>query len=268
MYIFQWSVFGIQISPTWYWLMYALGFTICYLWMLRFAHISREKLDTLLVYVFFWVILGGRFWYVILYDFSYFFDHPYEIFAIWKWGMSFHGGFLGTLIAIFLFQKRHHVWFFDITDPLAIIIPVALGLGRIGNYINQELPGYSPYSWPLAMMINGTTHFPSPLLEMTLEWVLLFIVMIMGARHIGYFGTGKGRNPANTKILSWIFLIGYSFARLIAEFFRLPDRHIGYLFSTDWMTLGMIYTLPIFLLWIYLLTLRWEGVVFQAGWAR
>ena len=138
--IFETQLFGIHIAPTWYGLMYALGFIICYQFMMRKSKLTKSELETLLYFVFFGVLLGGRLGYVVLYNFSYFAEHPSEILAFWHGGMSFHGGFLGTLIAIVAFSWKYKKRFFDITDPLAIIIPIALGLGRLGNWINQELP--------------------------------------------------------------------------------------------------------------------------------
>lgn len=126
--------------------MYAIGFIACYEYIKKNGYISKKDTDSLLLLVFFGVILGGRIGYVILYDFSYFLEHPMEIFATWNGGMSFHGGAIGVIIAIFLFawKKKYNV--FDVSDPIVTILPLALGLGRIGNYINQELLGFFPYS--------------------------------------------------------------------------------------------------------------------------
>lgn len=242
MYIFQWNIFGIQLSPTWYWLMYALGFIIAYSFMKKNWKYRGEDIDTLLYFVFFGVVFWGRIGYVLLYNFSYFIENPSQIFAFWKWGMSFHGGFLWVLLAVWIFAKWKKYLLFSITDILAVIIPVALGLGRIGNYINGELLGFSPYNGPLAIVTNGVSHFPSPLLEMFLEGVLLFGIML-------YFW----KSQPKTWLLSSVFLIGYATMRLIAEQFRLPDAQIGYLFDTGYITLGMLYTVPMFIVGIYLL---------------
>jgi phosphatidylglycerol---prolipoprotein diacylglyceryl transferase len=232
--------------------------------MSHFSKIERKELDSLLIYVFFGVILWGRLGYVLLYDFSYFTGHPRAIFEIWKGGMSFHGGLMGVIIAIFLFSKKYQKAFFSITDPLGVIIPVAIGLGRIGNYINNELPWYSPYSWPFPMIVGWVKHFPSPLLEMILEWMVLFIVMCFVAKNLWYFQ--KTRSFSEIRgLLSWVFLIGYGTARMISEFFRLPDGHIGYLLGTDWLTLGMIYTLPLIFFWMILVIPQWGERVSPEG---
>lgn len=245
MHIFDISFFWFHIAPTWYGLMYALGFGICYLFYRKYGKLSEEETDNLLMYVFFGVILGGRIGYVILYNPSFFLSHPEEILAIWKWWMSFHGGFLGVIIAIYTFCIRHKKWFFEIMDPLAIIIPIALWLGRVWNWINGELPWYGGYSGIFPMVLNGESHFPSPLLEMMLEWVLLW--------GISFWIWYKKKYPIWTGVYSGIFLIGYSTMRLIAEVFRLPDSHVGYIFWTEWITLGIIYTFPMFVLWWWII---------------
>jgi phosphatidylglycerol:prolipoprotein diacylglycerol transferase len=248
MYIFETSIFGIHIAPTWYGLMYALGFIFCYYFGSRYSQVARKDLDNILLYIFLGVILWGRLGYIILYNPLFFIEHPIEIFSIWKWGMSFHGGFLWVLFAVFLFARKYRYRFFEITDILAVCIPIALGLGRIGNWINWELPWYSPYDGPFAMMISGVGHFPNPLLEMCLEWVILFIVLFS-------FWKLKRLWVLNFELwtLSALFLIGYSIARLIAEQFRLPDAHIGYLFGTDWITLGILYTIPMMIVGFWIL---------------
>lgn len=244
MYIFDISFYGLRIAPTWYGLSYALGFIICYFFVRRYYFFNKkEYIDTLLSYIFVGVILGGRLGYVILYNLTYFIEHPIQILYIWQWGMSFHGGFVGVVIAVFFFARRYRHQFWGLIDTLAVIIPVALGLGRIGNWINGELPGYNPYDGVFPMMIWLIPHFPSPLLEMLLEGIVLLIVMLITWRFL---------NKKNPWFLSGVFLIGYSIARLIAEQYRLPDAHIGYLLSTDWVTLGILYTVPMLGYGVYL----------------
>jgi phosphatidylglycerol---prolipoprotein diacylglyceryl transferase len=216
--------------------------------MKRYYHFSKnEHLESLLYYIFVGVILGWRLGYILLYDLSFFMEHPIQMIKIWEGGMSFHGWLLGTILAMFLFAKRYQYPFWWLIDTLAVIIPVALGLGRIGNWINMELPGYAPYDGILPMMISGVPHFPAPLLEMLLEGMVLFGVML-------YFWSIQKRwiSRLSSGILSGIFLVWYSIARIIAEQYRLPDIHIGYLLGTDWMTLGMIYTLPMMGVGVYL----------------
>lgn len=237
MSIFEVSIFSIQIAPTWYGMMYAIGFLASYEYIKKNGYLKREDTDSLLLYIFCGVILGGRIGYVILYNFSYFLEHPLEIFATWNGGMSFHGWAVGVIIAIFLFAWKKKYRVFDVSDPIVTILPLALGLGRIGNLINQELLGFFPYTWPFAIVRSGISYFPSPLLEASLEWWILLIIMLLWK----YFEKKRGRRPGYASAL---FLGWYGIFRLFAEFFRLPDVQIGYLFSSDWITLGMIYTLP------------------------
>jgi phosphatidylglycerol:prolipoprotein diacylglycerol transferase len=244
MYIFDISILGIQIAPTWYWLMYALGFSFCYLFGARYGKVQKQDLDNILLYIFLGVILGWRIGYVILYNPMFFISNPLEIFSIWKWGMSFHGGFLWVLIAVLLFARKYSYRFFDITDTLAVCVPVALGLGRIGNWINGELPWYAGYTWLLAMKIGDISYFPSPVLQAFLEGIVLTSIMMI------IWKTWVSRRAW---FLSGCFLVWYALVRLIAENYRLPDEHIGYLFSTSWITLGMIYTLPLMLAGIIIL---------------
>ena len=157
--------------------------------------------------------------------------------------MSFHGWFLGVVMAVYFFAKRYRYQFWSLIDTLAVIIPVALGLGRVGNWINQELPGYAPYDGIFPMIIDWISHFPSPLFEMLLEGIVLLIVMLASWRFL---------SKKNPWFLSGIFLIGYSIARLIAEQYRLPDAHIWYILSTNWLTLGILYTVPMLGYGVYL----------------
>ncbi len=240
--IFTVDIFSIQISPTWYGLMYAFWFSICYFWMYKKSNLSQNLLDTLLMYVFFGVIMGGRLGYVILYDFSYYIHNLEKIFFIWQGGMSFHGGLLWVIFSIFLFSRIYKIQFFELTDTLALIIPIALWLGRVGNYINGELLWYFPYSGPLAIEKSGVSYFPSTLLEMLLEGIGLFLVMY-----------ALSRKKRNLGFLSGAFLFFYGIIRIFIEFFRLPDAHIGYLFSSSWITLGMLYSIPMIVVGLFLM---------------
>ncbi len=246
MHIFDISFYGIHIAPTWYGLSYALGFMICYFFVRHYHTFSKkEHIDTLLTYIFIWVVLGGRIGYVVLYHSAWLLSDPLQIVKIWEWGMSFHGGFLWTVLMMWIFAKRYRYEFWKLIDTLAVIVPIAIGLGRIGNWINQELPGYTPYDGRFPMMIDWVWHFPSPLLGVFLEGILLLIVMLY------FWRFSRQRNPW---FLSGVFLIGYSIARLIGERYRLPDIHIWYLLSTDWLTLGILYTVPMLWYGLYLIT--------------
>ncbi len=245
MHIFDVYFYGLHIAPTWYGLSYAIGFIICYFFIKKyFIFRDIRHIDSLLSFIFFGIILWGRIWYVILYNPIFFLEHPMQILRIWEWWMSFHGGFIGTILAVYLFCKKYQYRFWSLIDTLAIIVPIAIWLGRIGNWINWELPWYAPYYGLYPMNIGWINHFPSPLFEMLLEGIILFLIMVI---YYLFFNKNK---PG---YISGIFLIGYSSARIIAEQYRLPDEHIGYLFWTDFMTLGILYTVPMIIYWIYLL---------------
>lgn len=246
MHIFTLHIGNLTIAPTWYGLMYVLGFVGGYIFMKRVIPWKKgDHLDAVVWYVFLGVILWGRLGYVILYHPDYFLSHPLDILKVWEGGMSFHGGLIGVITSIIVFGRRYGYWFWYVIDRLAVYMPIALGMGRIGNWINQELPGYAPYSGIFPMMIDGQSHFPSPLFEMFCEGILLGGVMLI----FYYFTTYKD----SPRRLSGVFLLGYGIARLLAEQFRLPDAHIGYLLGTNWLTLGILYSIPMVIIGILLI---------------
>ncbi|MDD2891549.1 MAG: prolipoprotein diacylglyceryl transferase [Candidatus Gracilibacteria bacterium] len=239
MSIFSITFFGIHIAPSWYGLMYALGFIGGY-WILKRRKIFSEgELDSLILYIFFGVLLGGRLGYVLFYNLSYYLAHPIEILQTWHGGMSFHGGVIGVIIAMILFAWIHKKTFFSIADSVTSIIPIGLGFGRIGNYINGELLGFSPYTGPLAVVKNGVSYFPSPLLEATLEGVILFGIL--------YFLGKKNVFPGK---VATSFLIWYGIFRFTIEFVRTPDIGLGYL--TFGLTMGQILSIPMIIIGYFL----------------
>lgn len=237
MYIFSINIVGFQISPTWYGLMYAIGFISGYFILQKRKIFTKEQLESLLLYIFFWVLIGGRIGYVFFYNLSYFLEYPSKIFSTWEWGMSFHGWVIGVIIAMYLFTRRHKIRFLLIADEVTSILPIGIGLGRIGNYINGELLWYSPYVWPFSVIQNWIPHFPSTLLEAILEWVVLFVILAFLHRYKSFHGQ-----------IASMFLFSYGIMRFFIEFFRLPDAHIWYLFWTNWITMWHILTLPMILI--------------------
>lgn len=240
MTIFELHIFGFTFAPTWYGLMYAIGFIWWYQIVKHHKVFKDDELDTLLLYVFLGVILGGRLGYVLFYNLPYFLSHPLEALMPWKWGMSFHWGVIGVVLAIYFFARKYKKSLFLVWDEVTSILPIGLGAGRIGNYINNELVGFTPYDGPLAMIKNGVSHFPTPILEAILEWLVLGIILYFAYKNRKYVGQ-----------VSVYFLFWYGVFRLIAETTRLPDVQIGYLFGTDWFTLGMFLTLPMIAVWVY-----------------
>jgi len=238
MKIFDITLFWIHISPSYYWLMYALGFLAWY-YIIKYRKVIPEnKLDNLLLYIVTWVILWWRIWYIIFYDLWYYINNPLDIFKVWQWWMSFHWWVIWVIIAMLLFSKKYKINFYKLSDQITLVLPIWLGLWRIWNYLNKELLGFSNYYWPL----NINWRFPSPLLEMFLEWIILFIIL-------NYIYIKK-RNIIKPWQISSLFLIFYGIFRIFIEaFFREPDSFIWYIWK--YFTLWELYSIPMVLIWIY-----------------
>ena len=249
----QFDPIAIKLGPFgihWYGLMYLAGFlafiALGKLRAKRFPErgFSTEMVDDLLTYGVLGVILGGRLGEVLFYQPGYYFSHPLEIFAIWKGGMSFHGGFLGVLVAMALFGRRRGLGFFQVTDFIAPLVPLGLMAGRIGNFINGELWGrVADASLPWAMVfpyVDAQPRHPSQLYQASLEGLCLFLLLwLFSARH----------RPVGA--VSGLFLIGYGAFRFIAEYFREPDAGIfGHSYS---ISMGQWLSLPMVILGIYFL---------------
>ncbi len=240
MKIFDITIFWIQIAPSYYGLMYALGFLIWYYIIKLRKVIPEKKLDDLLIYMVIWVILGWRIWYILLYNFDSYLVNPIEILKIWEWWMSFHGWMIWVIIAMILFSKIHKINFYKLADQVALVAPIWLALGRFWNYLNWELLWFSGYYWPL----NIDWRFPSPLVQMFLEGAVLFIIL----NFLYKYSLNKlGLVPW---MISSLFLILYWVFRIFVEvFFREPDAHIWYILN--YFTLWQIYSLPMIIIWLY-----------------
>lgn len=209
---------------------------------------SKKNLEDVVVWAILGVILGGRIGYVLFYQPEYYLQHPEHILRVWEGGMSFHGGFLGVLVATWLFCKRHSLTFFRVMDVFACATPIGLGLGRIANFINGELYGRpSDVPWAVEFPAGGfIARHPSQLYEAALEGAVLFAVMAYLA--------WRTRALALPRVMSGVFLIGYGLSRILVEFFREPDEQLGYLFG-GWLTMGMLLSLPMVALGIWLIHL-------------
>lgn len=242
------SVFGISIR--WYALAYVAAFVIGYFlfkYLMRRSNVglslSSKNLDDLLTAVILGVILGGRFGYVLFYNLGYFINNPLEIFAVWNGGMSFHGGLIGVIVAVFLFGWKNKVNSWKILDLMAVVAPIGLFFGRIANFVNMELMGY-PTDMPWAVefvdkhgnVLIPASH-PSPIYEALTEGVLLFCLMFCLYRF-----TRLRQYPG---AIAGIMGMGYAVARIFCEQFRVPDVQLGFLVG-DWLTMGMTLSLLMF----------------------
>lgn len=197
---------------------------------------TPASIDDLIVYLAFGIILGGRLGYVLFYNPAFYLAHPGEIVAVWKGGMSFHGGLIGAALGIFLFARQVKVPVLSVMDVSAAGVPIGLFLGRLANFIKPELWG-RPTDAPWAMIFpgsDGVPRHPSQLYEAGLEGLLLFIVLYVAIR------LGVLRRPG---LATGIFAIGYGVARITCEFFREPDPQLGYLFGGA--TMGMVLSVPL-----------------------
>lgn len=226
------------VGPTWYGLMYVVGFLLGFQWAKHrikgLPSWSEAHISDLLTYAFFGVIIGGRVGYVFFYNFDVFLADPKYLLRITEGGMSFHGGLLGVIVAIFLFARRNQKSWLDVGDFVAPIFPIGLFFGRIGNFINSELWGKTTdVPWGVVFPNGGELpRHPSQLYEALLEGLLLFIVI-----------NWLAKKPQGRGLLSGVFLIGYGLSRFIVEFVRVPDAHIGYI-AFDWLTKGQLLSLP------------------------
>jgi phosphatidylglycerol:prolipoprotein diacylglycerol transferase len=195
----------------------------------------REDIDDVIVWVALGIVLGGRLGYVLFYNPAYFAANPSEIFVLWRGGMSFHGGFLGTILGLLLFARARGIPLLSILDVAAVVTPIGLFLGRIANFINGELWGrVTDVPWAFVFPGGGPQpRHPSQLYEGALEGIVLFAILLYAWRR------GALKYPG---LIGGIFVGGYGVARIVSEFFREPDAHIGYL--TGGLTMGMLLSLP------------------------
>jgi phosphatidylglycerol---prolipoprotein diacylglyceryl transferase len=212
------------------------------------APLDPLAIDDLLVYAAMGVILGGRLGYVLFYNAGFYLAHPAEIFAVWKGGMSFHGGLAGTALAIYVLAKRKRISVLSLADICAAAVPIGLFLGRIANFIKPELWG-RPTDVPWAMVFPdaGTLpRHPSQLYEAGLEGVVLLLVLYF-AVHFGAL-----RRPG---LVAGLLAAGYGIARIACEFFREPDPQLGFLFGGA--TMGMLLSLPLIAAGIIFIVRAW-----------
>jgi phosphatidylglycerol:prolipoprotein diacylglycerol transferase len=223
--------------------MYLIGFALTWgLGIYRskkpWAPVKSDQVADAIFYGALGVILGGRTGYMLFYDFFGFIHQPWTYFEVWNGGMSFHGGLIGVVIAMWYYSRKIKVNIFDLTDFFVPMIPIGLGLGRIGNFINGELWGRITNS-PIGMIFptgGPWPRYPSQLIEFSLEGVVLFIILWT-----------VSAKPRPRMLISALFLIFYAMFRITAEFFRQPDPQLGYI-AFGWLTMGQLLCLPMLLL--------------------
>lgn len=249
---------AISLGPVqihWYGLMYVLAFALFIILgrvRIRMPHVAaqgwtRDDLDDMLFYGMLGVVLGGRLGEVLFYQPLYFLQHPLEIFMIWRGGMSFHGGFLGVLIAMALWSRKRKRNLLDVYDFIAPLVPLGYACGRMGNFINAELPGrLADPSLPWAMLwpgVAGPRH-PSPIYQMLVDGILVFIILWLFAR--------KARPRL---AVGAMFTLLYGCARFFTEWFRVPDWETTVfglpITSGQVLSLPMIVAALVMLAWAY-----------------
>lgn len=249
------ELFGHEIALRWYALAYLAGLVIGWrlivrlmrrpaLWPGGQAPMPPKRVEDLLTAVILGVIVGGRLGFVLFYQPEYYLANPVEILKVWQGGMSFHGGFLGVVIACWLYGRARGKTLDRMLDLGAASVPIGLGLGRLANFINAELWG-RPSDLPWAVIFPGESfaRHPSQLYEALLEGVLLFVAVRIATHHFSAL-----KHPGRA---SGVFATGYALSRIISEYFREPDAHIGYIGGV--FTMGMILSLPLLAIGIWLL---------------
>ncbi len=245
---------AVSIGPLkvhWYGLMYLVAFMA--VWGLGMRRAKQpgsnwtvEQVGDAIFYGAMGAILGGRLGYVLFYNFGYYLHHPLDMFKVWQGGMSFHGGLLGVITALWLFARKHKKTFLQVTDFFAPWVPLGLGAGRIGNFINHELWGrVTDVPWGMVFPNAGPLpRHPSQLYQFALEGVVLFLIVWL-----------YSRKPRPAGAVSGLFLLGYGIQRFAVEFVREPDSQLG--FIGGFFTMGQLLSLPMIcagialLIWAY-----------------
>jgi len=252
----------------WYGLMYLLAFAG--VWILGRYRAARpaspwnaQMVDDVVFYGVIGTIVGGRLGYMLFYGSDQVFADPLSVLRIWEGGMSFHGGFLGVLTALWLFGRHHGLGIWQVADFIAPLVPPGLFAGRIGNFINGELWGHPTHvSWGMRVPCETLGEYcrglppgtrwspplhPSQLYEAALEGIVLFLILWLFSS-----------KPRPTMAVSGMFMLCYGVFRFLVEFVRLPDAHIGYI-AFDWLTMGQILSVPLILVGLLLLKLAYRG---------
>ena len=271
-YLDQIDPIAFQVGPLavhWYGIMYLLGFAAA--WWLGRLRIQAGRLPgvdangygDLLFYAMLGVVLGGRIGYILFYDLQAYIDDPLQIFKIWQGGMSFHGGLLGVMAAVWWWARRHKLHFFDVADFIAPLVPPGLGFGRLGNFINGELWGkLTDGKWGVvfpqapeivklrldaaalraqfdAGALNAFARHPSQLYQALLEGLAMFCILWW-----------YSRKPRPRYAVAGLFAVLYGVFRFVVEFVRVPDDQLKYL-AFGWLTMGQLLSVPLVLIGLF-----------------
>ena len=248
---------AIELGPLairWYALAYLVGLIVGWRLARRLAAapprlMRPERVDDLLAWIVLGVVVGGRLGYILFYKPGYYLANPDEVLFLWQGGMSFHGGFAGVVLAVFLFARRHDLPILRVGDIVAAVAPVGLFLGRLANFVNGELYGRAAdVSWAMVFPSDPAQvpRHPSQLYEAALEGLLLGLVMLVLAT--------RERVRARPGLLAGAFFLGYGLARPFAELFREPDAHLGFILGP--VTMGQLLSLPLVVAGLALLVRR------------
>jgi phosphatidylglycerol---prolipoprotein diacylglyceryl transferase len=255
---------AIAIGPfaiRWYALAYICGIVIGWIYARQMikseklwggpAPITLPQMDDFILWVTLGIIVGGRTGYVLFYNLPFFIQHPAEIFELWKGGMSFHGGFLGCVVAVMWFARRNHVPILSLGDMTTAVAPIGLFLGRLANFINSELwgrPADPSLPWAIVFPNGGPLpRHPSQLYEAGLEGIVLFTILAVMIR------MGALKRPG---LVLGSFILIYGIARIIGEHFREPDPQLGFLWGG--LTMGMLLSVPMVIVGTIMVVMAWR----------
>ena len=242
------QIFSLEIR--WYSLAYIFGIIFAWIYCKKILINDQnysKLFDDLISYLIIGIILGGRLGYVLFYNAKYYFNNLIEIPMIWQGGMSFHGGLIGVLFATIIISNKHNVNKYIFLDLIAVSAPIGIFLGRISNFINSELYGReTDVFWSVVFTkVDNVGRHPSQIYEAFLEGLILFIIMLLFTKKNYLLRPG---------LISSLFLIFYSLFRFAIEFYRVPDKQIGFIFLN--LTMGQIISLIFFCFGFYLFYLK------------